>query len=484
MLPKLARNTLVALGGTVALKALGFLTTLVLARGLGEDGFGIYSFVSVYMFFVGFFVDLGMERVVTRELAQPKARIGALLGNALILKLCLCVAAIPAAYVVASMMGISGEARTCIVIATLGLPLSIELIFRSYLQSQYQLQYVYAVTVPAGTTFLLLAALCVHWSLPVHYVYYALLLNGGLTLGLLLCITVPRVRPVLRPERELLRTLLRDAGEVGLFVLVFALAMRVDQILLFKLRGAADVGQYAVAVRVTEALSILPEALMLTVFPLLAANRISAPERFRQTYRMSFKYLSAVILPVALVFTVLRGQFVHLALGTPYAQSAMPLAILMWGMFFFYTGAVYVNLLIVEHQQRLLLAVSLVTLAVNIGVNLLLIPAYGATGAALATVISNLTGFVCWVLLPASAPFMAVCIAEALRPLLGVAVAWLMITALSLEGIWAVPVYVISMVLSGGFSRADAALVRELFRTAEPTESPQGVFFGGRRAKK
>src|SRR5438876_2366436 len=104
MLRKLASNTAVAFGGTTAHKALGFATTLVLARGLGQDGFGIYSFVAVYMFFFSFFVDLGMERVVTRELSQMPARIGQILGNAILLKLCLCVIAIPVAYWVARLL--------------------------------------------------------------------------------------------------------------------------------------------------------------------------------------------------------------------------------------------------------------------------------------------------------------------------------------------------------------------------------------------
>ncbi len=70
MLHKVASNTLIGLAGTTAQRVLAFVTTLVLARGLGQDGFGVYSFVGVYIFFFGFIVDLGMERVVTRELAR------------------------------------------------------------------------------------------------------------------------------------------------------------------------------------------------------------------------------------------------------------------------------------------------------------------------------------------------------------------------------------------------------------------------------
>jgi O-antigen/teichoic acid export membrane protein len=473
MLRKLVSNTIVGFGGTAALKGLTFVTTLVLARGLGQDGFGIYSFVGVYMFFFGFLVDLGMERVVTRELARAPARVASVLGNAILLKLGLCIVVAPATYVVARLVGIQDEALYCILIAAFGLPLSVELMFRSYLQSQYDMKYAYAVSLPSGLMFLLLVGLCVHWGLPVHAVYYAALLNGGLALGVLLCITLPRVRPTLRPEREVLTVLVRDAGEVGLFVLLFVVAWRIDQILLFKMRGAVEVGHYAVAVKVTEALSLLPEALMLTVFPLLAASQHSAPERFHHTYRLSFKYLAAIILPIALVLTLTRQEFVRLVFGASYIDSAPSLAILAWGSFFAYTGAVYLNLFIVQRLQRLLVIVSAVAAVVNIACNLWLIPAYGATGAAMAMLIGNVAGFACWALHPTTAPFIAACVAESVRPLAGVAIGWLAAAALSLDGVIAaaiaLAIYAVVMTATGGFSRSDLELVRQLFAAEHAT---------------
>ena len=339
--------------------------------------------------------------------------------------------------------------------------------FQSYFQSQYQVKYIYAVSVPGACLFLLLAVLCVRWSLPVHAVFYAALLNGALTLALLMAIALPRIRLSLRPDRVLMLMLLRDAGEVGLFVLLFMVAMRIDQILLFHLRGAEEVGRYAVAVRVTEALSVLPEALMLTVFPILAATQQSAPARFRVTYRLSFKYLSAVILPVALLLTLLRHEFVRLVFGAQYAASAAPLAILGWGMFFSYTGAVFLNLFIVQRLQRLMLLVSVITVAANVGLNLWLIPPYGASGAAWATVAANLIGFAVWSVHPETAAFMAACLAAALRPLVGVGLAWLAVAGLGLAGgvsaVTALAFYAAAMVLLGGVDRSDVARFRRLF---------------------
>src|SRR5438552_17238429 len=129
MLRKLASNTAVAFGGTTAHKALGFATTLVLARGLGQDGFGIYAFVGVYIFFFGFLVDLGMDRVVTRELAESPARAPQVLGNAIVLRVGLCAVAIPVAVVVARWMQVASAAQYCILLAAIGLLFGFEPLF-------------------------------------------------------------------------------------------------------------------------------------------------------------------------------------------------------------------------------------------------------------------------------------------------------------------------------------------------------------------
>jgi len=176
--------------------------------------------------------------------------------------------------------------------------------------------------------------------------------------------------------------------------------------------------------------------------------------------------LSTIILPGALVITVLREPCVRVFFGEGYRESAVPLAVLAWGMFFAYTGAVYLNLFIVRRLQRLMVVVSVGTLAVNVVVNLWLIPRYGATGAAVATVVSNIFGYAVWALHPETAPFMAECTRVTARPLAGVALAWLVLAVTGADGLVAAAVaagvYGGTLLLTGGVTRSDLNLLRRL----------------------
>jgi O-antigen/teichoic acid export membrane protein len=114
---------------------------------------------------------------------------------------------------------------------------------------------------------------------------------------------------------------------------------------------------------------------------------------------------------------------------------------------------------------------------VNLGLNLWLIPIYGATGAAWATLISNAVGFACWLVHPYTARFIVTCVTQATRPLAGVAAGFVVVAVLPVTGLGAAGValatYGAVMAVSGGFSRSDLMLLRQVLadRAVEPVGS-------------
>ena len=470
-LRKLVGNTAIGFAGSTLQKGLTFATTLVLARGLGDVGFGLYSYVVAYMFFFSFVADLGMERVVAREIARTPGRAGTLLGTALAVKLGLSLLALVLAVSLSFWLGMPAETRYCIFLAALGLPLSIELVLRGYFQSRYEVKYSFSATLPAVVAFLLFSIVVTSLGWPVHTLFYGALGIGICTLSWLLRKAHGQARITIRWDYREAMALLRDAWELGLFVVLFMLAARIDQVMLYHLRSVQEVGLYAGAVRISEALSIIPEALVVTVFPLLASSERFYPERFHHTYRLSFKYLAALIIPIALGLTWGRTDIVVFLFGPSYAGAAGALAILAWNSLFAYAGAVYLSLFIAQTRQRLLLLVSGIAVVVNVGVNLLWIPSYGPSGAAAATVLANAVGFLCWLVVPVTRPYMLVCLSETWRALLAGAAVCLAVWLLGLGLLASLAVlaagYPVLLWIIGGAAWSDVSLARHLFAHEE-----------------
>lgn len=472
LLSRLASNTAIGFFGNTLQRGISFAVTLLLARGLGGESFGLYSYVVSYMFLFAFLADLGIERVVTREVARSPQHAGELLGSALVVKLGLSAVAMSAAVGTAVAIGMSGDLFYCVVLAAAGLPMTVEQVFRGYFQSRFQVAYTYAITLPGTLWFLAAAALVTAFHLPVYVLFAFGLLISPLILLALLWVSRYRLHLDLRPRRHRMRSMLRDSVQLGGFIFLFMLSMRLDQVMLFHLRGDLEVGWYAVGVRLSEALALIPEALLMTLFPLLVSSETSAPERFHHTYRLGFKYLAAVSVFLAFALTLLRHDVVALLFGPAYAPAAPSLAILAWNMFFGYVGVIYLSLFVAQSRHRLLLLVSAGALAVNVVLNLAWIPPYGATGAAAATLAANAVGFAFWLGLRETRPYMVTCLQESWRCVLAAALSGAVLWGLGLDGIRAAlllfVLYSTLLWALGGVLWSDVRLVQRLFAVQDP----------------
>lgn len=467
---RLLSNTAVVIAGTAVQRLLNFVTTLVLARGLGEEQFGTYSFVVAYMFMFGFLVDLGFERVITREVARQPQRAGELLGNGFIIRGGLSLLAAAVAIGVAWLLQLPALTRLCILIAAVGMPLSIESLVRGFFQARFEMHYTFLLTLPGSLAFLVLARLVIATGGGLPAVMITALATGVATVGLMLRFAVPRIGVVWRLNPALLRYLWRESWELGAVILLFLIALRLDQLLLYWLRGASEVADYAVAVKVTEALNAIPEAIMVTVFPLLAASQHSAPERFRRAYHLVLRYLIVLVLPLALLLTLEAEDIIRTLFGPLYVSGARALTLMAWWMFFSYTAAAYLNLMIVRRQQRLIALVSAVAVALNLTLNLLWIPRWGSAGAAAATLASSATSFALFWFAPPTREAVQVACGEAVRPVVAIAAT---ATALSLvanpqlRALGVFPVYAVFVLLLGGINRQDLAWMATLLQPAQ-----------------
>ncbi len=457
---QLLRNSFSGLSGMALHKLVHLVTMIVLARMLGAEQFGIYAFVGAMVFFFGFLTDLGMERVLTRELSAKPHEARVLLGTALWLRLGLGFLAAGIGASVGWVLALDRVTFVCLVLALATLPFGFDLLARAYFQSRLEIRHYYRITLAGSATFLLLVCLCWWWQGSVVAVFALGLANALLFSALFLRAVL--VRAGISPFAELgrARSLLREGFQIGLLALLFMTALRVDQILLFQLRGAEEAGQYAAAVRLTEALGMFSEAVMLSLFPLLAASHRSNPKAFRHRYQLGFRYLAATGTMLALACSYLAPDLLRVVFGQKYAAAWPAAVFLSWNLLLSYLGAVYVNVFLIECWYRLLLLVSALSVAVNIAFNLLWIPAYGSAGAAAATLLSSAIGFVSWFVFPATRSVLVDCVRSSAPAITaGVLSACVGVALLQWRGthfaLLSLVLYVVLLVAVGGLARSD-----------------------------
>jgi len=188
------------------------------------------------------------------------------------------------------------------------------------------------------------------------------------------------------PDLAALRVELPFIATIGLTNLVGLLNYRVGLFVVERALGLSPTGIYSIAVVVAELLWFVSGSLTQAVY-----GRIGTRDRARAagtTVRVVHLSLAALLLAAPLLWVVAHAV-VPLVLGPAYSASLPPLALLLPGVLVF-GGASALSAYFTNHAglPRVPAQVAALSLALNAGISLVLVPPLGMAGAALAASLS------------------------------------------------------------------------------------------------
>jgi len=209
----------------------------------------------------------------------------------------------------------------------------------------------------------------------------------------MLALSAGRVRMV--PSRDLRRVkrLALEAAPLGGAMMVHNLYWRIDIVLLSILATSTQVALYGISYKFVDALVVLPVFITVTLLPEFARTASDQRERFHSIVSKSFGIMQVGTLAMAVLFVAFAKEIVEIAGGSSFSGAAGVLRILMIGVGLTYLGSSFVQALVAAEQQKRLLRLALVLLPVNVALNAVLIPLWGARGAATAFAATELLHF-------------------------------------------------------------------------------------------
>ncbi len=190
------------------------------------------------------------------------------------------------------------------------------------------------------------------------------------------------VRDDHRPEPDLR---LRATASLAVAITIWLVYLRVDGYLVGLLGGSDEAAIYAAAYRFLD-FAMLP-ALVLNHTVLAHVAPLRGRERLAEVHRFLIQSVGVAV-PVAVVGTVLVGPAIRLLFPSSYSSAAGVAVILLLSSVPGAAAATLVPLAGVA-DRRLFATAAVLALVLNVGINLVVIPRYGATGAAWATVVSQ-----------------------------------------------------------------------------------------------
>jgi O-antigen/teichoic acid export membrane protein len=369
--------------------ALVLLTTLILARHMGPDVFGQLNYLIAIVTLISPFAAMGLNAIVTRELVLKPEDNDKILASALGLRLA--GAALASLLVfIATPWFVSAELRLAFSLLLVANICSAFLLFDYWLQAHVANSY--AVKARLSVLLLLTVSrlLAVYFDAPLSFFILLAALEIALTglAFLLVYILKGGGLTKLRFCAATAKSLLAQSWWLMLSGLAAIVYLKIDQVMLGQLSSHQQVGIYAVASRLSEVWYFFPVALVSSFFPKLLNSKKASPEQYQQQLQQLNDGLFAIAVTIAIVVMLIGEPVVVLLFGESYQASALVLSIHIWAGVFIFMRALLSKWLLAENLLRFSFVTQVAGALLNIVANYLLIPEYGAVGAAIATVLS------------------------------------------------------------------------------------------------
>jgi len=184
--------------------------------------------------------------------------------------------------------------------------------------------------------------------------------------------------------------LLHDSWPLILSSMVIAIYMRIDQVMIKEMLNSEAVGQYAAAVRLSEAWYFIPMVISSSLFPAIINTKKVSEELYYDRLQKLYDLMVWLAIAIALPMTFLSDWIVNLLYGEQYNQAGSVLMIHVWAGVSVFFGVSNNKWILNENLQKYRLYIDGIGAILNILLNLLLIQIYGVIGAALATLLSYL----------------------------------------------------------------------------------------------
>jgi O-antigen/teichoic acid export membrane protein len=387
---RILRNTSILASTNLVVRGLGMVLMILLARYLGAIGYGTYQRAEAYVLLFSMLANLGLDVILTREVARGDQRVAEHLSGVVALKLGLGFLACGLVLGIAYARGYSGDFlysiwMYAIVLFVGGIAQAEEAVFQG--REKMGLVAVASLVNQIAVLVLGLAGIALHKDL--RWFLTNLVVANTVRLAVS---TVFLVRLGVQwqwPRLATLRFLLAESLPIAFaasFVIVY---QQIDAVMLGEMKGNAEVGWYKASAKFLLFFIVLRESFLQAVFPVFSSIASVTRERLGLLVTRVVRYQVIVALYFILCFVFL-ARLASRLLGPEFENSAHILPVMAWILVPQIISITAGRALVASRDQKRLMVATGLSLVVNVSLNLLLIPRFSYLGAAVSGVSSEI----------------------------------------------------------------------------------------------
>ena len=394
---KILKNSLFIYIGRLINLTISFFIFIHIANYLGENLFGRFSIAITYVAVFSILSNFGLNQILVRELSAKHFSTDVLLSNAVMLKLLFSFVSICLAWLLTFFSGYPKKTIVLIFIISLNLILSPRLsstrtIFEAYFQSKLQMVFpIFFNFIDKVLFAILIYFFTVKYKVNLLYVSLIYVLSNLPGAILLVIKFLKSISIKFYIQYATIKYFIIESFPLFLYILFSTLNTKIDILLLSWMRGNEEVGYFSAAIRIVYPLMFFSTSFSISLFPILSKFFRENNEKFLKFLKTGMKYILIITIFLSTTLTFHAEKIILTFYNATYAPSINSFKILIIALGFYFLVFYFVDIFIAARRQKLITMIMAIALAINIGLNLLLIPKLGFIGASYIRVITYLS---------------------------------------------------------------------------------------------
>lgn len=387
---KVLQNISWIIAGRIVYMVLNFIVSIISARYLGPSNFGLLGYAAAYTTFFASICNLGIDSIIIKELINHKEKQGTVLGTSMVLKM---ISSLISLLIITCLTFIidHGEpiTKAVVIIYTIHILFNVFTTMKFWFQARLQSKdKEIAVTIAyfvmsAYKIYLLVANKSVLWFALSNTI--ELIVVGTILFILYRKNDGDRFSFSWKDGKRIL-----NSSKHFIFSgLMVALYNATDRFMLKQILDSAEVSYYQAAITISSISTFLLIAIIESVTPVITEAHKNNEKLFIKRNIQLYAAIFYISVFVSLIITLFAKPIILILYGESYIRSVMPLSILTWYTAFSYLGVARNPWIVCEDKQKYLVYIYIGCALCNVVLNYYLIPSLGASGASIASLITQ-----------------------------------------------------------------------------------------------
>ena len=387
---RILNNAYWIIGCKIAQSMINLIISMICARYLGPSNYGLINYAASVVAFVIPIMQLGLSKTLVQELIEYPEKEGEVLGTALIMNIISAMACLVGVYGFLAIAN-AGEKETILI----GMLYSISLMFQATEILQYWFQ---AKLLSKYTS---IASLIAYAAVALYKVYLLVTqkpvtwfaISNSIDYFLISILLVVIYRKMgtqkLAFSIELGKKMLNRSKYYIVSAMLVTIFQQTDRIMLKLMLNNAATGCYSAAIDCVGITSFVFVAIIDSMRPVILEEKKRESPLFEEWMMELYSIITLLALSQSIIMTVLAKPLILLLYGKDYLMATVPLQIAVWYSTFSYYGSVRNIWILAEEKQKHLWVINISGAIMNVVLNVILIPVSGASGAAVASLITQ-----------------------------------------------------------------------------------------------